>query len=143
MRLYEALHTPGLIDGLLYTKPPSMDRIVADIVLSRERWQTGKSYIFTIELKGQWIGRIGLGHRGGDPRWFLGYWLHPDSHGQGYMTESLDEILSFAFNSIHLSEIHADCHRWNKASKKVLERSGFEKIGEDEEKSYFTKTPLR
>ncbi len=67
------------------------------------------------------IGRIGISKRRGDS-WHLAYWLHPDEQQRGYMRECIDGYLRRIFRTTDIEAIFADCHVWNAASRRLLER---------------------
>jgi RimJ/RimL family protein N-acetyltransferase len=54
----------------------------------------------------------------------LGYELHPDYWRQGYATEAARAMLTFAFDTLHLQRVWAQCIAENEASARVLERIG-------------------
>ena len=54
----------------------------------------------------------------------LGYELHPDSWGQGYATEAARTMLAFAFQTLRLQRVWAQCLPENTASVRVLARLG-------------------
>lgn len=56
----------------------------------------------------------------------IGYGLHPDYWGKGYMVETLGLLLDFAFNELQLHSIEANVNPQNEASKKVLTHLGFQ-----------------
>ena len=70
------------------------------------------------------IGRFGLGPRDGGGI-ALGYMLHPEHWGRGYMSEAVGTLLDAAFAYIDLREIHAEVRTVNPASRRVLEKAGF------------------
>ena len=55
----------------------------------------------------------------------VGYDLHPDYHQKGIMTEALNCIVNYGFNTLNLKEIEAFTHRNNEASKKILVKNKF------------------
>ncbi len=55
----------------------------------------------------------------------VGYDLMPSNGGQGYMSEALQLVLDFGFNTIHLDEIEAFTHFDNQKSLNLLHRYGF------------------
>jgi RimJ/RimL family protein N-acetyltransferase len=57
------------------------------------------------------------------------YKIYPAYWGQGYATETLTELLKFAFSSLKLHRIEAGCAVENIASIKVLEKVGMIKEG--------------
>jgi ribosomal-protein-alanine N-acetyltransferase len=58
----------------------------------------------------------------------VGYVLHPDFHGRGFMREALNKVTGYAFSTLGLKEIEAWTHKENKPSISLLERCGFKKI---------------
>ncbi len=54
----------------------------------------------------------------------IGYVLHPDFWGKGYMTEAVKAVLDFGFQRLMLSRISAVCMKENKASLRVMEKCG-------------------
>lgn len=54
----------------------------------------------------------------------IGYVLHPDYWGQGYMTEAVKAVLDFGFQTLCLSRVSAVCMKENKASLRVMEKCG-------------------
>ena len=60
----------------------------------------------------------------------LGYMLLPEYHGKGYMTETVSQVIKFAFTKDNCIRITTGCHKENNASRKVMEKSGFRKEGE-------------
>ena len=59
----------------------------------------------------------------------VGYVLGASYHGRGYMTEALSAVTGSAFNDPAVQRIYATCHVDNTASRRVLERCGYELEG--------------
>lgn len=59
----------------------------------------------------------------------LGYWIGEAFARQGYMREAIEGLVHFAFSNLDLSRVEAACLPENKASRAVLERSGFKYEG--------------
>lgn len=59
----------------------------------------------------------------------LGYWTGQKFSGQGYMTEAIKALTHYAFTTLDLSRLEAACLPTNKASRAVLEKSGFKYEG--------------
>ena len=59
----------------------------------------------------------------------LGYWTGAAHARQGYMREAIQAVVHHAFTRIDLSRIEAACLPENKASRGVLETSGFKYEG--------------
>jgi len=79
----------------------------------------------------QLIGAITIGQirRGVAQTGTLGYWIGEAYARQGYMTESLRVLLSFAFRELGLHRIEAACLPGNEASQALLRRLGFQSEG--------------
>ena len=59
----------------------------------------------------------------------LGYWIGQPHAGKGYCTTAVQAAVAFAFDSLKLHRVEAACVPWNPASRRVLEKSGFEAEG--------------
>ena len=67
----------------------------------------------------------------------IGYVLHPDFHGKGFMSEALDAVLDYGFTYMNLHSIEANVHPDNKQSIKLLEKKGFVKEAHLKENVFF------
>ncbi|SFB10407.1 GNAT family N-acetyltransferase [Clostridium frigidicarnis] len=67
----------------------------------------------------------------------LGYDLTPEYWNMGIMTETLNAIIDFAFQTLHVNRIEAAVYTKNNASIRVLEKLGFVKEGILRERSYW------
>lgn len=67
----------------------------------------------------------------------IGYDLLPEHYNKGVMTEVLIPIISFGFNEMNLHTIEANTHPENAASRKLLEKLGFEQEGYLKESYFF------
>jgi ribosomal-protein-alanine N-acetyltransferase len=54
----------------------------------------------------------------------FGYALLPSFWGKGYMTEAVEVMLNFAFESLSKESVYATCAESNQASVRVLEKAG-------------------
>ncbi len=59
----------------------------------------------------------------------IGYWLLPESWGEGVMAECLEAMLRHAFDAIGLHRVAADVDLDNHRSRRLLERLGFQPEG--------------
>ncbi|MBQ0958473.1 GNAT family N-acetyltransferase [Ideonella sp. 4Y11] len=59
----------------------------------------------------------------------LGYELHPSARGQGLMDEALRTVLDWGFAHMRLNRIEALVHPDNAASRRSLQRLGFQAEG--------------
>jgi ribosomal-protein-alanine N-acetyltransferase len=55
----------------------------------------------------------------------VGYWIGEEFARQGYMREALGALVHHAFTALDLSRVEAACLPGNRASRALLERSGF------------------
>lgn len=58
-----------------------------------------------------------------------GYWIGERYARQGYMREALKAVVHYAFTELDLSRVESACLPENKASRGVLEKSGFKYEG--------------
>lgn len=77
------------------------------------------------------LGDLTLSHimRGPLQSCFLGYKLDEKKRGNGYMFESLETILDFAFRVLKLHRIEANIMPFNQDSIELAEKLGFKKEG--------------
>ena len=59
----------------------------------------------------------------------IGYWIAQEFARQGYMREAVTAVVHHAFTQLDLSRIQAGCLQENKASRGVLEKTGFKYEG--------------
>ena len=90
------------------------------------------AYNFTMLLQSsdEEIGWIGFGHasdKGVGDRDF-GFAVLPHHWNQGYTTEALREVLSFAFCQIDVNTVFGECNRPNVASARVMQKCGMKRV---------------
>ncbi|WP_158848844.1 GNAT family N-acetyltransferase [Algibacter sp. L1A34] len=72
------------------------------------------------------IGDFGISHIDKqNSRGEIGYILHPDSWGEGYMTETLNILIGFGFKNLNLHSFSANVNLENENSKALLLKFGF------------------
>jgi len=96
-------------------------------------------YFFTVEHieSGAFVGSVGYTVTDATPLGKLagaGYFLLPEYHGRGYMTEALKEVMRFAFEDGDVYKISTGCIKENRASERVMQKCGM--IKEAEHKSH-------
>ena len=69
----------------------------------------------------------------------FGYVIHPEHKNRGYATETLTAMIALAF-SLGFTTVMAGAFEENRASMRVMEKSGMTPTGEFEEVSYRGKT---
>jgi RimJ/RimL family protein N-acetyltransferase len=78
------------------------------------------------------IGVISVSRRRDGASGVLGYWLGEPYWGQGYATEATARMVRFATEGMHLEALTARVFVENPASERVLLKTGFRKVGEEE-----------
>jgi len=98
-------------------------------VLKEKRKKYPAQLTFAVEVDGKVAGAISLvqiqhGHKAE-----IGYWLGKDYRGKKIISQAIKEICKFGFNNLKLKRITAKVFSFNPASKRVLEKNGFELEG--------------
>ncbi len=75
------------------------------------------------------IGSIGLHKSDNESLREIGYVMHPDYWGHGYMTEAVKATLKFAFETLHLNLVQIGHFPENIRSRNVIQRCGFQYEG--------------
>ncbi len=98
---------------------------------SELRLRSAYSFLIFRREDGALIGGVTLSNvrRGVAQAASLGYWCGARYSRQGYMTDALAAILTFALNDLGLHRVEAACLPNNAASKALLIRSGFREEG--------------
>lgn len=60
----------------------------------------------------------------------IGWFIDPKYQGNGYATEAAFAVLNFMFNSVEIERIETSAAISNQASWKLMEKLGFERVGE-------------
>ncbi len=97
--------------------------------LQKQFRDRGYTYFATEVLKtGDFIGFIGLGWQDYQapftPATDIGWRLKREAWGKGYATEGARRCLGYAFETLHLERVVAVCPVLNKASERVMQKSG-------------------
>lgn len=91
----------------------------------RELSERDERYVFGIFLGERLIGMLNDTEINGKTI-EVGYAIHPDYWGNGYMTEALSAVIPFLF-SAGFDEVIAGAFECNPASLRVMEKSGMKK----------------
>lgn len=75
------------------------------------------------------MGAIGLNINLNHSSAEIGFWIGKEFRKNGYCTEALTKLTSYAFNKMKLNRLYATYFSWNIASEKVFLKCGFEKEG--------------
>lgn len=88
----------------------------------------GGETLFLITLRDETIiGACGVATLEDAPE--VGYWLGAPYWGQGYATEALHAVIDYAFTDLGHEALHAGARVTNPASRRVLEKCGFQWTG--------------
>ena len=79
------------------------------------------------------------------PKGEIGYWIHSEHAGQGYVTEAVRALTAFGLDTLGLRRIELRCDPANERSARVAERTGYALEGRlrNEEVSAQDSTALR
>lgn len=80
--------------------------------------------------EGTIVGGIGFHVRSWDIPYFeIGYWLHHAAEGNGYVSEAVQLITDYLFDSLHAQRVEIRCDIRNTRSAAVARRLGFVEEG--------------
>ena len=103
----------------------------------REETEDSDHVHFLIEYRGEKAGHIFLGGLDKDYRKAsVGYTVHPDFHNQGIATEALKLVTTYAFETLNRHKIRGGYLEGNEASKRVMEKAGFQEEGPERDFRY-------
>ena len=71
------------------------------------------------------IGSVDFNHRHEDDVFEIGYLLHPDYWGKGYVPEAVSALIEVSFTILKLHKVEIRCFDYNKQSQRVAEKLGF------------------
>ena len=89
------------------------------------------SYAIVLASSGELVGTLSLTQMDKGPA-NLGYWIGLPYWGQGICTEAAAELLRFGFEELNLELVIAHHLTINPASGRVMEKNGFQYVGEGE-----------
>lgn len=86
-------------------------------------------YAITIAETGEFLGCAGLEPQDDEVTLELGYWLGEPHWGRGYATEMAQAVVDMAFRTREIERIDARCRVTNHASRRVIQKCGFQYQG--------------
>lgn len=98
--------------------------------LDKREWYA----VWNVEYSGEVIGNLSFKGLEADGILEIGYGMHPEYEGRGFMTEAVSVTVRWAATRSGVKRIEAETEDGNAASKRVLEKAGFlpnGKIGEE------------
>jgi ribosomal-protein-alanine N-acetyltransferase len=124
--IFSATRYKGFNDGMLWEPPEKPEDLIAPHEGNIKDWENGEGYHFSILKKSDkaLVGRISIRKETEANTWNIGFWTHPEHQKQGYMSEAAKAIIRLGFEDLGAEKINA-CHAlWNKASERVLKKTG-------------------
>lgn len=110
-------HPYGIDDALAF---------VDNAEVGPARWNLG---LYAKDDGAAFVGMIGLMPRDGD-RFVLGYWIGRPYWNRGFATEAAQTLCDFAFSRAEAPAIAATTRVTNGASRRILEKCGFQYAGQ-------------
>jgi RimJ/RimL family protein N-acetyltransferase len=93
--------------------------------------KTGET--FAIVVDGEYAGYVELHELTKNPyhkhKAIIGYCMHPKYRGRGITTKAVKLVTAYSFKKYNLKRISGWCRTFNKASARVLEKSGYKLEG--------------
>jgi ribosomal-protein-alanine N-acetyltransferase len=115
------------------TNPVGLTELGRSIGRHRRDWKAGNGYVFvtTLRPRENIIGRVALTSvtRGPFQSAQLGYWIDAEQVGNGLMSEAVDLVLAFAFQTLALHRVQAAVMPRNAPSRRILEKRHFREEG--------------
>lgn len=107
---------------------PYTAKDAADFVRRAKLGEIGKCvYAITKAENGAFLGCCGLEPHPGDAQTLeLGYWLGEPYWNQGFATEAAHALIDMAFRTREIDHIDARCRVTNIASRRVIQKCGFQ-----------------
>lgn len=117
-----------------WDSPPWTDRARAGLFVERSRAMaeegTGVRVVLERAADGAFLGWCALSRWNPDFRSAaIGYCLDAPAWGAGHATEAARALLGWAFGTLDLNRVQAECDTRNAASARVLEKLGFRREG--------------
>jgi RimJ/RimL family protein N-acetyltransferase len=119
-----------------FPKTLTKEETKAYIIRLQNQYKIHGHNYYATELKesGEFIGFIGLAYQDFEsdftPNVDIGWRLKKSAWGKGYATEGAKRCLDIAFNQLNLNKIISTCILDNKASEKIMQKIGMQKICE-------------
>jgi [ribosomal protein S5]-alanine N-acetyltransferase len=110
---------------------PDRDETFYTVEGQRQRIESGEQQAFAILDGSRIAGTVALSNiaRGPFQSANLGYWVAQDANDRGLATKAVAEVIEMAFGDLGLHRLEAGTQVENIASRRVLEKNGFELIG--------------
>jgi RimJ/RimL family protein N-acetyltransferase len=110
---------------------PANERVYRDATPEQVRaWVAGAPWGVWERESGELVGDCSLHFDAGFDEWELSYGIRRDRWGRGYATEATRACVRHGFEQLGVAKIVADVEPANAGSRRVLEKCGFERVGE-------------
>jgi ribosomal-protein-alanine N-acetyltransferase len=123
--LTQLFSRPELVAHRPVPRPDSPEESAARLARDIGHWKDHGVGRWAIEANGALIGFGGVTVSKEFGGLNLSYHLQPESWGHGYATELVRETLTFAFDDLHADRVIGLVRTANPASKRILEKCGF------------------
>ncbi len=106
---------------------PTLDDTKLYVRRALWEWHDRESLDYRLFSNGEFIGNCAVHTIQWDvPSAQIGYWLHANFQGHGFIAEAVERLEQFAWEELDLARLEIRCHAGNTASSKVALRAGFE-----------------
>lgn len=108
-----------------YTK---VEQAIAFIEMITQQFTEKQSYTWALRNPetNEMLGSICLWNFSEDRKTAeIGYDLHPNFQGKGFMNEAMQATINYGFNKLNLNQIEAFTSKYNETSKKLLTQNNF------------------
>ena len=97
--IFSATRYPGFNDGMVWDTPATPEELQEPLRRSLDDWTLGRAFSFTIEMRegSDFVGRVGIRPTQQPNQWNIGFWVHPNLQGQGFMKEAARAVVDFGF----------------------------------------------
>lgn len=125
-RLANNIKVAAMMTGM----PHPYTRGDAEVFICRagEPDRSASTYAVTSKQSGSFLGCAGLSSDR-DGKLQLGFWLGEPHWGKGYATEAAHALVDLAFDRLAVERLHTRCRLANTASRRVIEKCGFQFTG--------------
>jgi RimJ/RimL family protein N-acetyltransferase len=120
------LSDPDILANTRLPEPLAPDAAQTLIARRLEERAAGKGHPFAILDGPELVGICGLHEIEGSCARELGYWVGRPYRGNGYASFALRMLLDFAFRTLQLERVQTSAFESNAASRRVLEKGGFQ-----------------
>jgi RimJ/RimL family protein N-acetyltransferase len=118
-------------DLLALWTDPANERVATDASPEQVRaWVAAVPTAVWERETGQLVGDCSLHFDTTFGAWELSYGFRRDRWGRGYASEAARACVAYGFDELGVEKIVADVDPANEASARVLEKCGFERVGE-------------